>query len=107
MREERADQTEMEVCPETTGECCNCDADEILSWYATVGGIKTEQYTAARIRDVQAVSQVRKVIDADIHQHDNVPQAKRDGTQPRVATLGTLTRCVYLSTTRTLCTQKR
>ena len=25
-KEERADQTDIEVCPDTTGECCNCDA---------------------------------------------------------------------------------
>ena len=41
--EERADQTDMEVCPDTTGACCNRDAVETLSWYATVGGIRTEQ----------------------------------------------------------------
>ena len=40
---ERADQTDMEVCPDTAGECCNRDLVGILSWYATVGGIKTEQ----------------------------------------------------------------
>ena len=43
MWEERADQTDMEVCPDTVGECCNCDAVETFSWYATVGGIRTEQ----------------------------------------------------------------
>ena len=43
MWEERADQTDMEVCPDTTGACCNRDAVGILSWYATVGGIETEQ----------------------------------------------------------------
>ena len=43
MREERADQTDMAVCPDTTGECCNRDAVETLSWRATFGGIKTEQ----------------------------------------------------------------
>ena len=31
MWEERADQADMEVCPDTTGECCNCDTVEILS----------------------------------------------------------------------------
>ena len=43
MWKERADQTDMEVCPDTAGECCNRDAVGILSWYATVGRIKTEQ----------------------------------------------------------------
>ena len=42
VRRGRADQTDMEVCPDTTGECHNCDAVEILGWYATVGGIRTE-----------------------------------------------------------------
>ena len=39
---ERADQTDMEVCKDTTGKCCNRHAVEILDWYATVGGIRTE-----------------------------------------------------------------
>ena len=43
MWEERADQTDMEVCPDTAGEYCDCDAVETLSWCATVGGIRTEQ----------------------------------------------------------------
>ena len=42
MWEERADQTDMEVCPDTAGEHCDCDAVETLSWYATVGRIRTE-----------------------------------------------------------------
>ena len=41
--EERADQTHLEVCPDTAGEYCDCDAGETLSWYTTVGGIRTEQ----------------------------------------------------------------
>ena len=36
MWEERADQTDMEVCPDTAGEYCDFDAVETLSWYATV-----------------------------------------------------------------------
>ena len=43
MWEDRADQTDMEVCPDTAGEYCDCDAVETLSWYAAVGGIRTEQ----------------------------------------------------------------
>ena len=31
MWEERADQTDVEVCPDTAGECCDCDAVETLS----------------------------------------------------------------------------
>ena len=72
MWEERADQTDMEVCPDTAGECCDRDAVETLNWYATVGGIRTEP----RMRYVQAASRVRKVIHADSHQHDNVPQSQ-------------------------------
>ena len=34
MWEERADQTNMEVYRDTTGECCNRDAVETLSWSA-------------------------------------------------------------------------
>ena len=40
---EHADQTNMERCPNTTSECCNRDAVETLSWFATVGKIRTEQ----------------------------------------------------------------
>ena len=43
MWDERADQTDMEVCPDTACEYCDCDAVETLSWCATVGGIRTEQ----------------------------------------------------------------
>ena len=43
MWEERADQTDMEGCPDTAGEYCDSDAVETLSWYATVGGIWTDQ----------------------------------------------------------------
>ena len=43
MWEERADQTDMEGSPDTTGEYCNCDAVEILRWKATVSGIETHQ----------------------------------------------------------------
>ena len=32
----------MEVCPDTAGEYCDCDAVETLSWYTTVGGSRTE-----------------------------------------------------------------
>ena len=42
MWEERADQTDMEICSDNTGECCNRDAGEVLSWNATVAGIGTE-----------------------------------------------------------------
>ena len=55
MWEERADRTDMEVCPDTAGECCNRDAVETLSWYATVGGNRTEPTG---------------------HQHDSVPQCQ-------------------------------
>ena len=76
MWEERADQTDMEVCPDTTGECCNRDEVRILGWYATVGGIKTEQILVQECENVQKASQVRKAIRADSHQHDNVPQSQ-------------------------------
>ena len=70
----------MEVCPDTAGECCDRDAVETLSWYATVGGIRTEQECAMfRWRH-----EYEKVIHADSHQHDNVPQ--RDEVQLRVVT---------------------
>ena len=41
--EERADQTDMEVCPDTAGGYCDCDKVGTLSCCETVGGIRTEQ----------------------------------------------------------------
>ena len=43
MWEKRVDQTNTEICPDTAGECCDRDAVETLSCYATVGKIRTEQ----------------------------------------------------------------
>ena len=48
MREERADQTDMEVCPDTAGEYYDCDA-----------AIVTRNQDSSRVRDVQAASRVR------------------------------------------------
>ena len=72
-RDERADQADVEVSPDTTGECCNRDAVELVcdSWRN-----QDRANTGARMRDVQTASQVRKVIHADSHQHDNVPQSQ-------------------------------
>ena len=86
MREQRADQTDMEVCPDTTGECCNRDA-VVLSWYATVGGIKTEQIQVQecemfRRRHKYGKSSMQTVISTTTSH-----KAKRDETQPRVVTL--------------------
>ena len=80
MREERADQTDMEVCPDTTGECCNRDAVETLSWYATVGGIRTEQECDMfRRRHEHEKSSMQTVISTTTSH-----KAKRDETQLRV-----------------------
>ena len=86
MWEERANQTDMEVCPDTTGECCNCDAVGILGWYATVGGIETEQIHVRkcemfRRRHKYEKSSVQKVISTTTSL-----KAKRDETQLRVVT---------------------
>ena len=72
MWKERADQTDMEVCPDTTGECCNRGEVENMdlacdSW---------RNQDRARMRGVQVASRVRKVINAGSHQHDNVPQSQ-------------------------------
>ena len=86
MWEERADQTDMEVCPDTAGECRNCDAVEILSWYATVGGLETEQTQVQecemfRRRHKYEKSSMQTVISTTTSQ-----KAKRDETQLRVVT---------------------
>ena len=70
MWEERADQTDMEVCPDTAGEYCDCDAVETLSCD------RWRIQDRARVRDVQAASRLRRVIHADSHQHNNVPQSQ-------------------------------
>ena len=87
MWEERADQTEMEVCVDITGECCNRDAVDTLSWYATVGRIKTEQMRVRkcemfRRRHKYEKSSMRTVISTTTSH-----KAKRDETQPRVVTV--------------------
>ena len=71
MWEELVDQTDMEVCPDTAGECCDCDAVETLSWYATVGRIRTEsECEMFRRRQEYEKSSMQS------HQHDNVPQSQ-------------------------------
>ena len=82
MWEERADQTDMEVCPDTAGECCDCDAVETLSWYATVGGIRTEQECEMfRWRHEYEKSSMQTVISTTTSH-----RAKRDEAQLRVVT---------------------
>ena len=76
MWEERADQTDMEVCPDTTGECCNCDAVEILSWYATVGGIETEQIQVQECEMFRRRHKYEKSSVQTVIRHDNVPQSQ-------------------------------
>ena len=87
MREERADQTNMEVCPDTTGECCNRDAVETLSWHATIGGIKTgqiqvQEYEMFRWCDKYGNSSMQRLISTTTSH-----KTKRDETQPRIVTL--------------------
>ena len=82
MWEERADQTDMEECPDTIGGCCNRDAVETLSWYATVGGIRTEQECEMfRRRHKYEKSSMQTVISTTTSN-----KAKRDETQLRVVT---------------------
>ena len=81
MWEERADQTDVEVCPDT-GECCNRDAVETLSWHATVGGIRTEQECEMfRRRHEYEKSSMQTVISTTTSH-----KAKRDEAQIRVVT---------------------
>ena len=87
MREERADQTDMEVCPDTTGECCNRDAVETLSWHATVGGIKTKQIPVQECGMSRRCHKYEKSSMQTIISTTTSHKAKRDGTQPRVVTL--------------------
>ena len=63
MWQERADQTDMEVCPDIAGECCDCDAVETLNCNATVGGIRTDQECKMfRRRHVYEKSSMQTVI---------------------------------------------
>ena len=82
MWEERTDQTDMEVCPDTAGECCDRDAVETLSWYATVGGIRTEQECEMfRRRHEYEMSSMQAVMSTTTSH-----KAKKDEAQPRVVT---------------------
>ena len=87
MREERADQTDMEVCPHTTGECCNRDAVETLSWHATVGGIKTEQTQVQECEMFRRCQKYEKSSMQTVISTTTSHKAKRDETQPRIVTL--------------------
>ena len=82
MWEERADQTDMEICPNTAGECCDCDAVETLSLYTTVGGTRTEQECEIfRQRHENEKSSMQTVISTTSSR-----RAKRDEGQLRVVT---------------------
>ena len=82
MWKERADQTNMEVCPDTAGEYCDCDAVETLGWYATVGGIRTEQeFEMFRWRHEYEKSSMQTVISTTTSH-----RAKRNEAQLRVVT---------------------
>ena len=79
---DRADQIDMEVCPDITGECCNRDAVEALSWYVTPGGIRTEQECEMfRRRHEYEKSPMQTVISTTTSH-----KGKKDETQPRVVT---------------------
>ena len=80
--EERADQTDMEVCPDTAGECCDRDAVETLSWYATVGGIRTEQECQMFWRRHEYEKSSMQTVISTTASH----KAKRDDAQLRVVT---------------------
>ena len=82
MWEERADQNDMEVGPDTAGGCCDCDAVETLSWDATVDGIRTDQECEMlRRRHEYEKSSVQTVISTTTSH-----KAKRDEAQLRVVT---------------------
>ena len=87
MREKRADQTDMGLCPDTIGECCNREAAETLSWHATVGGIKTEQI---QVQECEMFRQCHKYEESSMQTVISTTtshKVKRDETQPRVVTL--------------------
>ena len=85
MREVRADQTDMEVCPDTAGECCNRDAFETLSWHATA--IKTEQIPVQECEMPRRCHKYEKSSMQTVISTTTSHKAKRDETQPRVVTL--------------------
>ena len=87
MWEVRADQTDMEVRPDTTGECCNRGAVGILSLYATVGGIKTGQILVQECEMLRRRHKYEKSSMQTVTSTTTSHKAKRDGTQPRVVTL--------------------
>ena len=82
MWEERAGQTDIGVCRDTAGKCCDCDAVETLSWFSTVGGTRTEQECEMfrRRREDQKSSMQTVTSTTTFH------RVKRDETQLRVLT---------------------
>ena len=81
MWEERAGQTDMEVCPDTAGEYCDRGTVGTLSWHATVGKIRTEQeFEMFRRRHEYEKSSMQTVISTTTSH-----RAKRDGARRRDA----------------------
>ena len=82
----------MEVCPDTAGEYCDRDAVETLSWYATVGEIRTEQECEMfKWRHEYEKSSMQIVISTT-----SSHRAKKDEAQLRVVT-HEYARCSQLS----------
>ena len=86
MWEERADQTDREVCPDIIGETCNCDALEMLSWYATVGGVETERIQVQECEMLRRRHKYEKSSMQTVISTSTSHKAKRDETQLRVVT---------------------
>ena len=86
MWEGRADRTDMEVCPDTAGEYCDCDAVETLSWYATVGGIWTEQILVQEREMFKRRYKYEKSSMQTVISTTTSHRAKRDEAQLRAVT---------------------
>ena len=86
MWEQRADQVDMEVCLDSTGECCECDAGEVLNRNATVAGIRSQP---TQMQECEVSKRRRKYEESSIETVISTTtshKAKRDEAQPRVVT---------------------
>ena len=85
MCEERANQPGMEACLDTAGECCDCDAGEVLGQNVTVAGIRSD---TTQMQKCEMFKRRREYenLSTETHQHENVSEAKRDEVQSRVVT---------------------
>ena len=84
MCEEPADQPGMEACLDTAGECCDCDAGEVLGWNAKVDGIRSEPTQLQESEMFKRRRKYEKPTIETVNSTKTSHKAKRDEVQSRV-----------------------